>query len=103
MPRIIGFDEYLGLIAEQNLHVVLEHAVPRGSLKKEYATVRAADGRKVGFESSGGFSSTSIELPIDTLHEYLRKGFMRESENDAKGNTIYLITEEGLVCAKGNA
>ena len=83
MSDSIGSTEFLRLIAEKNLHVVLERGTPRGKLKRDLALLKTADGKDVGW--SGSFSTNHLELPIATLNDFLEASLLREAETDADG------------------
>lgn len=90
----IGSTEFLTLIAKDNLTIVVERAEPRGKLKRDIATLRDAMGHHVGIQS-GSFKSSLIELPIDTLNDYLKARLVEIAGHDTEGNEVYVITDDG--------
>jgi hypothetical protein len=90
----IGSTEFLRLIAQHGLHVLLERGAPRGRLKRDRATLHYPDGREVVLQL-GSYVSRP-ELPIETLNDFLHACFVRESETDDEGRTTFQVTDDGL-------
>ena len=90
----IGSTEFLRLIAQNGLCVVLERATPRGPLKQDRATLHYQDGREVVLRL-GSFVSQP-ELPVETLNDFLRASLIREAGVDDKGRTIFQLTDDGI-------
>ena len=95
MDDAFGSTDFLRLIAQHGLHVVLERGIPRGPLKKDRATLKVADGRNASLSTPSGYALSSVELPIAILIDFLRARFLREEGADEQGNSVFFLTADG--------
>jgi len=96
MGSMTSSSEILRLIAENDLHILVEYAVPRGALKRDTITIRANDGRNVGLSTPQGFQSNAIELPRAIFNDYVQAKFVAQDNTaDAEGRAIYRLTDDG--------
>lgn len=96
MQLRFGSTEYLRLIAHNKLRVALDHAAPRGRLKRDVATIKNAQGRDIKL-NSGGYVASPVELPLDILNDLIGANFLREADDNPEGRTIYILTDDGVV------
>lgn len=91
---VTGSTEFLQLMAKHGLHVALEYAAPRGTLKRDTAYLKYPNGGDVGL--AGPLKSSQIELPIPVLNDLLMSNFLREEESEEGARKTFVLTDEGL-------
>jgi hypothetical protein len=95
--------DILAVMAENDLRLVVEYATPRGRLKNEVITLRAADGRSIELSApvfSGVYYCSNLLIPRSFLEEY-QHGCLVRFEKEEPERTVYVLTEDGR--AKGLA
>ena len=99
---VIGFDEYLGFIVEHGFDVALERDSTRHKPKSDVAVIVTAEGKDVVRQTvNGAFFSSWMELPIDTLNEFVAHGLVQDAGADTHGRTIYRVTDKGIDAGRG--
>ncbi len=81
-------------MAQHDLRLVVEHALPHRKLKHDVITLRAADGKHVKLKSprfAGSYWSSDIMIPRPFLDNYLRSGLVFE-EDRKPDRTVYKLT-----------
>jgi hypothetical protein len=89
--------DVLAEMAKNNLRLVVEHAAPRGRLKNEVVTLRAADGSHIELKAptfSGAYYSSNLPIPRVFLDDY-RRAHLVQIEREEPESTVYVLTEEG--------
>jgi hypothetical protein len=89
--------DVLAVMAENDLRLVVEHAAPRGRLKKEVVTLRAADGKSIELTApvfSGVYYSSNLPIPHSFLDDY-RRAWLVRIDKEEEERTIYVLTEDG--------
>jgi len=82
------------LAAKNGRYFLLERAVPRGSLKGDFVSIREADGREVAIGRDG--AQFTPHIPPETLNDYLRASFIAEDVAlTCQESAVFRITEDG--------
>ena len=87
--------DYLRHIVEFDCLVLLEKAVPAGTLKREVISLRLADGSPAVFRSANGFIY-SPDIPRIVLDDFLRENLMvQDRPEDPEGRIFFRLTADG--------
>lgn len=90
----LASSDFLALMATHNLHLLREHAAPKGVLKREMITLRFDDGGTVAIRS-GMFQSERLELPGEILNDFLAHSFVRADGATDEGHHVFRLTDDG--------
>lgn len=89
--------DVLAEMAKNDLRLVVEYAAPRGRLKNEVITLRAADGSHIELKAatfSGVYYSSNLLIPHAFLDDY-RREYLVQVEREESELTVYVLTDEG--------
>jgi hypothetical protein len=92
----INSTEFLKLMAENDCYILLERATPVGRLKRDFISIKSRDGRDFELRTPTGYRACPVQLPRDTLDDYLRASLVsQDGPADAEGSVIYRLTQDG--------
>ena len=92
--------DYLNVIAQNDLFILLEKAVPSGILKGEMITLIKRDGKALVLNKSG-YSASPVDLPRSIFDDFKRASLIEQDrEEDNEGRIFFRLTEDGKAKAK---
>jgi len=95
MQQSMGSTDFLRLMVEKDLHVVLVRRDKKLKLGRDKAILKFADGNDVSIEIGHRFVSERLELPEGALDDYLAASLVRADGVDESGNELFVLTADG--------
>ena len=90
MSPEIGSTDLLGLIAREGCFIVIEPGQTTTPTRPDRAYLRTPDGKAIGI-NLGNFQSNLIEVPMDTLGDFIEASVVRE-----RSAGVYELTADGM-------
>jgi len=97
----IGSTEFLEILAKPGRYALLERGAPIGRLKRDFISIKEADGTDIDLRDDRGRRYIP-ELPRIILDDFLRASFACEAGKGPEHSLIFKLTSDGLKRGRAN-
>ncbi len=98
----INSTEYLVLLAKNDAQIVLEVDSDKLTPRRDFYYLANAAGYPLAM-SSGGFSSSYIEIPRVIIDDFLAQSFVSLETSTGIGDAVFVLTADGRAAGLSSA